>query len=207
MRTDKHGAGFTLVELLVVMAVIAVIISLVATVTLRCRAKGRQSACLSNLRQLGIASLMYSRDYDGLFPPFINTPEEVVDEVPSFTNQGYPRPDLLHAALKSYVGDSKVWFCPNDPIAGQEVVRWGITHKFSSYRFLFRRRFMSEDGYFKLPGIPPTELVLIEDCNFDYIDQLSDSEVIPTPGCEHFHGVNMFYLDGHAQLLKVPRLK
>lgn len=207
MRMDRRGTGFTLVELLVVMAVVAAIISLVATVTLRCRAKGKQSACLSNLRQLGIASLMYARDYDGLFPPFINKPEDGVGDSDSFTNQGYPRPDLLYAALRPLVGDNKVWFCPNDPVAGQDIVRWSITHKFSSYRFLFRRRFMSEDGYFKLPGIPPTELVLLEDANLGYFSQLGDPEFIPTPGCEHFHGVNMFYLDGHAQLLKVPRLE
>ncbi len=61
MVTRKRGRGFTLVELLVVVAIIAVLAALAAPVSSRVIQSGKASACLSNLRQLGAALELLSR--------------------------------------------------------------------------------------------------------------------------------------------------
>jgi len=56
--------GFTLIELLVVIAIIAILAAILFPVFARAREKARQASCLSNLKQLGLADLMYAQDYD-----------------------------------------------------------------------------------------------------------------------------------------------
>src|SRR5438045_696257 len=60
--------AFTLIELLVVIAVIAVLAAILFPVFTQARAKARQAACLSNLRQIGGALAMYVQDYDERLP-------------------------------------------------------------------------------------------------------------------------------------------
>lgn len=56
--------GFTLIELLVVIAIIAILAAILFPVFARARDKANAAACLSNLKQLALASLMYTQDYD-----------------------------------------------------------------------------------------------------------------------------------------------
>ena len=63
----KDGA-FTLVELLVVIGVIALLVALLLPALGRSREQAKQVACLSNLRQLGVAIELYCQDNNGWFP-------------------------------------------------------------------------------------------------------------------------------------------
>jgi prepilin-type N-terminal cleavage/methylation domain-containing protein/prepilin-type processing-associated H-X9-DG protein len=56
--------GFTLIELLVVIAIIAILAAILFPVFARAREKARQTTCLSNLKQLQLANMMYAQDYD-----------------------------------------------------------------------------------------------------------------------------------------------
>jgi len=64
--TSKNG--FTLIELLVVIAIIAILAAILFPVFAKARAKAVQTTCLSNVRQLALAFLMYAQDYDERMP-------------------------------------------------------------------------------------------------------------------------------------------
>jgi prepilin-type N-terminal cleavage/methylation domain-containing protein/prepilin-type processing-associated H-X9-DG protein len=66
-RTDTRR-GFTLIELLVVIAIIAILAAILFPVFGRAREKARQTSCLSNLKQISLAAMMYTQDYDETWP-------------------------------------------------------------------------------------------------------------------------------------------
>ena len=92
--------GFTLIELLVVIAIISILASILFPVFARARAKGRQTACLSNVKQLVMAFIMYANDSDETMP------------------YGGPTPDNLTAplwtdAIFNYTHNDQIVFCPD----------------------------------------------------------------------------------------------
>ncbi len=65
---NRRIRGFTLIELLVVIAIIAILAAILFPVFAKAREKARQTACLSNVKQLAVGMLMYAQDFDEFLP-------------------------------------------------------------------------------------------------------------------------------------------
>jgi prepilin-type N-terminal cleavage/methylation domain-containing protein/prepilin-type processing-associated H-X9-DG protein len=74
MKKQKYA--FTLIELLVVIAIIAILAAILFPVFAQARESARQTTCLSNLKQIGLAHMMYVQDYDETFVPVGGTIEQ-----------------------------------------------------------------------------------------------------------------------------------
>ncbi len=68
MNSKKTSRGFTLIELLVVIAIISILAAILFPVFGRARSNARRSACLSNMKQLGLGLMQYTQDYDERLP-------------------------------------------------------------------------------------------------------------------------------------------
>src|SRR5947209_4715543 len=66
----RDRRGFTLIELLVVIAIIAILAAILFPVFAQARRKARQVTCVSQVKQLGLGTMMYLQDYDEAFMPF-----------------------------------------------------------------------------------------------------------------------------------------
>jgi prepilin-type N-terminal cleavage/methylation domain-containing protein len=107
-RTERRRpSGFTLVELLVVIAVLAILAGILFPVFAKARSRARVSTALSNLRQIGTALHMYTADYDEHLP---NRWPRFEYKVFFWRVEGRDLPSLL----KPYVKNSAVWYSPED---------------------------------------------------------------------------------------------
>jgi prepilin-type N-terminal cleavage/methylation domain-containing protein/prepilin-type processing-associated H-X9-DG protein len=95
--------GFTLVELIVVVAIIAVLTAIAFPVTSRIAQTGKATACLSNLQQLGAALGLYLGEHNQTMPTLAAGRVSTTQNVPSIDN-----------TLNTYVRDLRVFACPAD---------------------------------------------------------------------------------------------
>ncbi len=111
------GLGFTLVELLVVIAVISLLAAILMPVFASARGKARETACLSNMRQHGLAFSMYVQDYDGLYPygvdPADRDTPQIWDSLPAFKAE-IPSLPWVHTLLQAYTKSPELFHCPGD---------------------------------------------------------------------------------------------
>ena len=123
LSSRQTRTAFTLIELLVVIAIIAILAAILFPVFGRARENARRTACLSNMKNLGLAFAQYTQDYDERFP---NTSGDNGAGLPSVLGP-------YSQKIQSYSGTNgtNIWTCPSDTVtrvpmfgtyaAGQEI--------------------------------------------------------------------------------------
>jgi len=103
--------AFTLIELLVVIAVIGILAALLMPALSRAKESGRGAACISNLRQIGLAIQLYIQENNNRLPT-------INDQFPGVTNS-FLGPETV---LKQQLGSMNVLKCPSDKWASTDTV-------------------------------------------------------------------------------------
>jgi prepilin-type N-terminal cleavage/methylation domain-containing protein/prepilin-type processing-associated H-X9-DG protein len=111
---DRRRVGFTLIELLVVIAIIAILAAILFPVFAQAREKARQTACLSNNKQIGTGLMMYMQDFDETYPKHLDC---IVDRIDNSTPQVPPDATCPHDSwttmVEPYIKNKDVFSCPS----------------------------------------------------------------------------------------------
>ena len=212
-------SAFTLVELLVVMAIVAILSALVLPVLSKTKAQGRQTACLSNLRQFGFALQTYASDNNGSLvanlaaDPGSNSwvlgnmqmPAQSTD--PTYLRRGF---------LFPYVNQPSTYWCPADPAetAGRPRVRSYSMNGWLGSRYM--ETYPGQQGYrtfvreseFATAG-PASLWTMIDEHELSIDDgwflvTMDDSRPFASfPATRHRRAYAWNFADGHADLSRL----
>jgi prepilin-type N-terminal cleavage/methylation domain-containing protein/prepilin-type processing-associated H-X9-DG protein len=128
----SKSQAFTLIELLVVIAIIAILAAILFPVFAQAREQARKTACLSNMKQWGLAELMYQQDYDENFVLW-----EAVE--PLYRDNGtlYRPYSPWTVLIQPYIKNKALGLCPDQTNGGQGLLDTVNSHSllYSGYGY------------------------------------------------------------------------
>ncbi len=192
--------GFTLVEILVVIAIIGVLAALLFAVFSRVREKGRSASCQNNLRQIAMAMQQYVGDNDGVFPPMLVMADK---SIPNSKSAHWD--DFIMPYLKSRA----IFYCPTNQAESSWVDTIGDLPGYSYNSFDLNRRDKARKLFL---GQHESNFDALSDVVLNTDDPIwnensSGLETIetscgPQPLIDlHSGGANFSYGDGHVKWL------
>lgn len=217
--------GFTLVELLVTLLIVAVLAGLLFPVFARARERARQTACLSNERQLGAAILLYAQDADGGMPPNVENgpaafwPQLIRPYVHADACFVCPDADPAHDSIAQWArgrpGPSRVSYAYNMNIGGIAPVRPDLPLPAQAYAHLAPKTLsqilrpaatvlLTDAGALPWGDDPPAwpepaPLAI----NLQDADLVSPGNGSAAPRARHDGRTGVLFADGHVQMLRV----
>jgi prepilin-type N-terminal cleavage/methylation domain-containing protein/prepilin-type processing-associated H-X9-DG protein len=220
MGSKNSWRGFTLIELLVVIAIIAILAAILFPVFARAREKARQTSCLSNTKQLGLAILQYVQDYDETYPDSSITCNDNPENAPlcryangyqgalhiqAWGNRRYLDDGVTIGGyvkyLNPYIKNTQISLCPSDPL----VPRWLPPGLESSY---YMRHAI--DGYAFSERTPVKMAIIRRPAQLAEVIEEAWHDGGHTPwlwDLTNENGpkqVNALFFDGHSKVLQVP---
>ncbi|MDR3708940.1 MAG: DUF1559 domain-containing protein [Capsulimonadaceae bacterium] len=141
MKTNEcEHRAFTLIELLIVIAIIAILAAILFPVFATAREKARQAGCESNLKQIGLAFVQYCQDYDEGTPYACYNGATPIGCGASGQEYG----TTLGFCLSPYVKSTAVWRCPSDSLSNPPAVAgftsagiyggyWNVSYTYNYY--------------------------------------------------------------------------
>jgi prepilin-type N-terminal cleavage/methylation domain-containing protein/prepilin-type processing-associated H-X9-DG protein len=201
-RNQLHRDGFTLIELLVVIAIIGILAALLLPVLGKARKLSQRTVCMGNLKQILLASMMYTSDNDDRLP-YALTDGTDKSQYLFYTGADPWLQDLLipySVSLKFNLG--QVFRCPN--VQNANGSGWLLQTGQSSYRYNCYWAAAEADG--SLPKVRPpgrritalsnpSAAVLIYDMAWP------DWQVSWYP----HSGINVGYVDGHVEFVTMDK--
>ena len=154
-RFKSSTSAFTLVELLVVIAIIAILAAILFPVFARARENARRASCQSNLKQIGLAILQYTQDYDERTPrgeifAFGSPAKACATAQPgpiynNFDNDG----PMWMTYILPYTKNSQIYYCPSGPTLA-EGTEWKanvLKDPLQSFSYAYNPYILSQDEW------------------------------------------------------------
>jgi len=136
----RKGKGWSLLELLTVIGIIAILVAILFPVFARAKEAAKKAVCLSNVSQLAKAARLYSLDYNDYICCFKGR-ANCKPVAPGMYGQGY----YMKKIYKDYVPAWGIWFCPSDQYAKTDFTT--ATETFGSFNYKpFTAEFKTSTG-------------------------------------------------------------
>ncbi|MBV9865901.1 MAG: DUF1559 domain-containing protein [Abitibacteriaceae bacterium] len=205
----RVGRGFTLIEILVVIAILSLLAAILFPVFSRARESARRTSCASNLKQLGMAFMQYTQDSDERLP-LATDGGNGGSKVPggwvyfdTWPYSGTQHFDVTRGNVYPYVKNPQVYICPSDTYGSDS----GDSY---AYNACMTASTLSQPHNGKnLAVFPDTSIwMLLSEESMGCCDSTDDGFEYPgnTFSSRHLGGSNIAFLDGHVKFFRQDKI-